>query len=165
MTSVWHVVLVLALYAAGSGAALSLRRGTGAFDRAALCLSVGVLFALVTLAVRFAFHGADMRQGLDRGGLETWTFSAVWTVFGLAVLFRASARKDVSLRWLGLVVLLATAGKVLLFDMATLDGVVRAASFLAVGALFIAGALVVRRLNASPRRPGDDSPADRGPVP
>ncbi|CAN5144777.1 hypothetical protein BH10PSE3_BH10PSE3_35480 [soil metagenome] len=158
MTSAWHVALVLALYAAGAGAALSLRRDAKAFDRAALCLSVGVLFALVTLAVRFAFHGADMRQGLDRGGLETWTFSAAWTVFGLAVLFRASARKDVALRWLGLVALLATAGKVLLFDMSTLDGVVRAASFLAVGALFIAGAVVARRLNTTGTGAEPESP-------
>ena len=163
MASAAHVVLVLALYGAGSGAALSLRRGAGAFDRAALCLSVGVLFALVSLLVRFAFHGADMRQGLDRGGLETWAFSAVWTVFGLAVLFRASARKDVALRWLGLVVLLATAAKVLLFDMATLDGVVRAASFLAVGALFIAGALVARRLNAGHKGASDAGPAETSP--
>ncbi len=169
MTSAAHVALVLTLYAAGAGAALSLRRGDQAFDRAALGVSVGVLFAFVTLLIRFAFHGADMRQGLDRGGLETWTFSAVWTVFGLVVLFRASARKDVVLRWAGLVVLLATAAKVLLFDMATLDGVVRAASFLAVGALFIAGALVARRLNAGHKIKADDSPTaapdDRSPAP
>jgi uncharacterized membrane protein len=169
MASAAHVALVLALYAAGAAAALSLRRGHDAFDRAALCASVGALFAFVTLLTRFAFHGADMRQGLDRGGLETWTFSAVWTVFGLVVLFRASARKDVALRWLGLVVLLATAAKVLLFDMATLDGVVRAASFLAVGALFIAGALVARRLNAGHKVRTDDSPTetpdDRSPAP
>ena len=158
MVSAGHVALVLALYAAGAGAALNLRRGNRPFDRAALCASVGVLFAFVTLSVRFAFHAADMRQGLDRGGLETWTFSAVWTVFGLVVLFRASARKDAALRWLGLAVLLITAAKVLLFDMATLDGVVRAASFLAVGALFIAGALVARRLNAGHNGVADDSP-------
>jgi uncharacterized membrane protein len=157
MASSWHVALVLALYAAGAGAAASLRRGGVAFARVALCVAVGVLFAFVTLLVRWAFHGADMRHGLDRGGLETWTFSAVWAAFGLVVLFRASAREDVALRWLGLVVLLVTATKVLLFDMATLDGVVRAASFLAVGALFIAGALVVRRLNASPKTSPDDN--------
>jgi uncharacterized membrane protein len=174
VTSAAQVALILSLYAAGAGAALSLRRGHETFDRMALCTSVGVLFALVTLLVRYAFHGAEMRQGLDRGGLETWTFSAVWTVFGLVVLFRASARKDVALRWLGLVVLLATAAKVLLFDMSTLDGVVRAASFLAVGALFIAGALVARRLNAGHKDKADDSPpetqpddilADRSPSP
>jgi uncharacterized membrane protein len=164
MTSTWHVVLILALYALGATATVLLRRGEPAFARAALCTAVGVLFAFVTLLTRFAFHGADMRQGLDRGGLETWTFSAVWTVFGLVVLFRASARKDVALRWLGLVVLLATAAKVLLFDMATLDGVVRAASFLAVGALFIAGALVARRLNAGHKSPVGDSPAEPSPA-
>jgi uncharacterized membrane protein len=105
-----------------------------------------------------------MREGLDRGGLETWTFSAVWAAFGLVVLFRASARKDVALRWLGLIVLLVTAAKVLLFDMATLDGVVRAASFLAVGALFIAGALVARRLNAR-HKTSNDTPAEESPAP
>jgi uncharacterized membrane protein len=59
---------------------------------------------------------------------------------------------------------------VLLFDMATLDGVVRAASFLAVGALFIGGALVVRRLNAGshsagPKTSPDDTSTDRSPAP
>jgi uncharacterized membrane protein len=170
MVSSWHVALILALYAAGALAAASLRRGGAAFARVALCVAVGVLFAFITLLVRWIFHGADMRHGLDRGGLETWTFSAVWAVFGLVVLFRASARKDVVLRWAGLVVLLATAAKVLLFDMATLDGVVRAASFLAVGALFIAGALVVRRLNAGSQGAAlksspDDTPTDRSPTP
>ncbi|MGR4862311.1 DUF2339 domain-containing protein [Caulobacter sp. LARHSG274] len=154
-----HVALILALYAVGAAAALVLRRGGGAFARTALCVAVGVLFALVTLLVRWAFEGTGMRDGLDRGGLETWTFSAVWAAFGLIVLFRASARKDVALRWLGLVVLLLTTGKVLLFDMATLDGVVRAASFLVVGALFIAGALVARRLNAR-AEPAIDKPAE-----
>ena len=163
LTSTWHVVLILAFYLAGAAAALTLRRGGAGFARAALCVAVGALFAFVSLLVRWAFQGVAMREGLDRGGLETWTFSAVWAVFGLVVLFRASARKDVSLRWLGLIVLLATAGKVLLFDMATLDGVVRAASFLAVGALFIAGALVARRLNAGHKDSADESP-DRTPI-
>jgi uncharacterized membrane protein len=169
VTSAWHVALILALYLAGAASALLLRRDEPAFARTALCVAVGVLFALVTLLVRFAFHGANMRQGLESGGLETWTFSAVWTVFGLVVLFRASARKDVALRWLGLAVLLATAAKVVLFDMATLDGVVRAASFLAVGALFIAGALVARRLNARHKSASEETPdnavADRSPNP
>ncbi|WP_143093715.1 DUF2339 domain-containing protein [Caulobacter sp. UNC279MFTsu5.1] len=159
-TSIWHVALILALYLAGAAATLLLRRNEPAFARTALCVAVGVLFAFVTLLTRFAFQGVDMRHGLDRGGLETWTFSAVWAVFGLVVLFRASARKDAALRWLGLVVVLATAAKVLLFDMATLDGVVRAASFLAVGALFIAGALVARRLNAGHKDKIDDPPVE-----
>jgi uncharacterized membrane protein len=163
LTSTWHAVLILAFYLAGAAAALTLRRGRDDFARAALCVAVGVLFAFVTLLVRWAFQGAAMREGLDSGGLETWTFSAVWAAFGLVVLFRASARKDVALRWLGLIVLLVTAAKVLLFDMATLDGVVRAASFLAVGALFIAGALVARRLNARHKTP--DTPVAESPAP
>lgn len=165
LASTWHVALILAFYLAGAAAALALRRGDDvALARTALCVSVGVLFAFVSLLVRWAFQGAAMREGLDRGGLETWTFSAVWAAFGLVVLFRASARKDVALRWLGLIALLVTAAKVLLFDMATLDGVVRAASFLAVGALFIAGALVARRLNAR-HKTSHDTPAEESPAP
>ena len=68
--------------------------------------------------------------------------------FGLVVLIVGGLRRSLTLRWIGLVVLVGTLAKVLLFDMQRLDGVIRAASFLAVGALLIFGALAARRLNA-----------------
>jgi len=43
-------------------------------------------------------------------------------------------------------VLGATLAKIFLFDMARLDGVIRAASFLAVGTLLLGAAVMVRRL-------------------
>ncbi|PZQ47732.1 MAG: DUF2339 domain-containing protein, partial [Phenylobacterium zucineum] len=131
------------------------RRGDGPFDRTALAGAVGTLFVLLTLLIRYAFHGADMRAPTGGEGLETWTFSALWAVFGLAVLSLGAARKDIVLRWAGLAALLFTAAKVVLFDLARLEGVTRAASFLAVGALFVGGALLARRLNAG-RRPAED---------
>lgn len=141
-------ILLFGLYAVGAGVMLGLRRGDTPFDRTALALAVGTLFVLLTLVIRYAYHGAEMRAATPGEGLETWTFSALWAVFGLAVLGLGAGRKDVVLRWAGLVVLLFTAGKVVVFDLARLEGVTRAASFLAVGGLFLGGALLARRLNA-----------------
>lgn len=90
-----------------------------------------------------------MRTPLMEASLETWTFSAVWALFGLLVLMGGARLGDRALRWLGLTVLLGTTLKVFLFDMATLEGVIRAASFLALGALLLIGALAARRLGAA----------------
>jgi len=148
-------ILLFGLYAGGAATVLSLRRGDTPFDRTALAGAIGTLFALLTLLIRYAFHGADMHVATGGEGLETWTFSALWAVFGLAVLGLGAARKDIVLRWAGLAILLFTAAKVVLFDLARLEGVTRAASFLAVGALFVGGALLARRLNA--RHQPDDA--------
>jgi uncharacterized membrane protein len=156
-------LLLFTLYLAGGLATLSLSRVTGeagwrVLSRAAATAATADLFVLVTLLVRWAFRGQDMRAVSGEAGAETWTFSAVWAVFGLACLTMGAARSSQTVRWLGLVVLLGTVAKVLLFDMARLDGMVRAASFLAVGALLIVGALAARGLGA--RSSGETKGAD-----
>jgi uncharacterized membrane protein len=155
LAPVGAAILLFCLYAGGALAMLSLRRGDTPFDRTALAGTVGTLFALLTLLIRYAFHGADMHTAAPGEGLETWTFSALWAVFGLAVLGLGAGHKDIVLRWAGLATLLFTAAKVVFFDLARLEGVTRAASFLAVGALFVGGALLARRLNA--RHQPDDA--------
>ena len=77
--------------------------------------------------------------------LETWAFSAIWALYGVAAVVLGARLRDLAVRWTGLAVLLFTTAKVFIFDMARLDGVVRAASFLALGALLIAAALAARR--------------------
>jgi len=148
LASIGAGLLLFGLYGLGAATALGLRRGETPFSKAALCLAVGILFVLMSLLIRWAFHGADLSSPGRGGALETWTFSALWAVFGLVVLSLGAARRDATLRWAGLAVLLMTAVKVMFFDLARLEGVVRAASFLAVGALFLVGALAARRLNA-----------------
>lgn len=159
LASIPAAVLLFGLYALGAAAMASLQPAQGAMGKAATAGTVGVLFALMTLLIRWVFHGGAMSVSTPGGGLETWTFSALWAVFGLAVLSLGSARRDVALRWAGLAVLLFTAAKVMLFDLARLEGVIRAASFLAVGALFLAGAIAARRLNTRASTRGDaDTP-------
>lgn len=145
-------VLLLTFYAGGAALLWTFGRRPDGLGRTALACAVGVAFALLSLVLRFAFHGGEMGLAVRGGGGETWAFSAAWAVFGLVVLSLGSVRRNVVLRWSGLAVLLVTAAKVLLFDLARLEGVVRAASFLAVGALLLGGAVLVRRLNARDRR-------------
>jgi uncharacterized membrane protein len=144
--------LLFGVYAAGVAVSLALAhprlRLGPELARAALVCAVTDLFALLTLVIRYAFQGPDMRAGLREVSLETWTYSAVWALFGLGLLLTGGIRRSPTMRWLALLTLLATAAKVFLFDMARLQGVIRAASFLALGALLLLGALAARRLNA-----------------
>lgn len=154
LASLPHVLLLFALYAAGAGLAYGMRREPGGLGKGARAISVGILFVLLTLVIRWAFHGVAMQGAAPGSGLETWTFSTLWAAFGLATLSLGTIHRDATLRWAGLIVLLMTAVKVLFFDLSQLQGVVRAASFLVVGALFLAGALAARRLSRS--RPSAD---------
>ena len=121
--------------------------------RFARLTGITVTFAFVNLAVRWGFRGLDMRPDLRDASLETWAFSAVWGVFGFSLLVFGAARRDSDLRGVGLAMLMITLAKIFLFDMSRLDGVIRAASFLAVGALLLGAAVMVRRLGGSEALP------------
>jgi uncharacterized membrane protein len=114
----------------------------------ALVLACGQALLLVTLLVRWIFHPHGVHHGAGLP-LETWAYSAVWAVSGAVLLALGSSQRERALRWTGLLVLLATAAKVAFFDTATLEGVVRAGSFLAVGVLMVAAAVASRRLSRS----------------
>lgn len=144
--------LLFGLYGLGAAAAYLLAEamdGPTPLARTARLVGVAIVFALANLIVRFGFHGYDMRPLPQELSLETWTFSAVWGLFGFGLLVYGAARKSNDLRSAGLAVLALTLGKIFLFDMARLDGVVRAASFLAVGALLLAAAVIVRKLGGT----------------
>ena len=159
LASAPHALLLFALYATGAALIGQMRGAPDPLGKAATAGTVGMLFVLMTLLVRWAFHGAAMGGAAPGSGLETWTFSALWALFGLATLSFGTLRKDATLRWAGLLVLLVTAVKVLFFDLSQLQGVVRAASFLVVGALFLAGALAARRLRSGHRSEVEDAEA------
>jgi uncharacterized membrane protein len=147
--------LLFGLYVTGAAMIVWLIRVAEARDepqisRASRIAAVIVVFALLNLITRWGFRGLDMRPSTDEASLQTWTFSAVWGLYGFGLLVFASARRERDLRWAGLLVLLGTTAKVFIFDMAHLEGVVRAGSFLAVGALLLAAAVIARRLSGGP---------------
>lgn len=165
----WAAALLFAGYAAGGMvmrflAAAADRLTIPWLGRAARLGVVVVAFALLNILVRYAFHGADMSASLQEMSLETWALSAAWGVLGFGLLVYGVARQSNDLRGAGLLLLLVTTAKIFLFDMARLEGVVRAGSFLAVGILLVAAAVIVRRLGGEtlpPERRGPRSnPSD-----
>ena len=111
--------------------------------------------ALASLVVRAAFHGTDLTLGQGATQLETWSYSAVWAVVGLGFIGVSRAGGRLFLR-AGLALLMITTAKVFIVDTASLSGVVRAGSFLALGVLLLLGALTARRIAQTARA---DAPA------
>jgi uncharacterized membrane protein len=160
--------LLFALYAAGGGVTFLVAQSAARAEvvllaRAARLLVVGIVFALLNLIVRLVFRGYDMRPNLTEASLETWAFSAMWGLYGFGLLIYGAARRSNDLRGAGLAVLMITLAKIFLFDMSRLDGIIRAGSFLAVGALLLAAAVIVRRVGGGFGR--DRKPAAEAPEP
>ena len=97
------------------------------------------------LVVRAAFHGANLGLSFGASELETWSYSAVAAVIGLALVVFSRGGERLFLR-AGVTVLLLTTAKVFIVDTANLSGVVRATSFLGLGVLLLLGALTARRI-------------------
>ena len=120
---------------------------------AATVLCAAHIFVAATLLVRWLYHGNNM-SGTHSGEIELWIYSAVWAVFAAVALGLGAVRNDPILRWIGLAVFAATIVKVFFVDTAQLSGVIRAASFLGLGAIAAAATWMARR-NRPPPSPGD----------
>ena len=81
----------------------------------------------------------------------TRAYSAVWLLFGLALLAYGVARDYPAARYASGVFVLASTLKIFLFDMAGLDGFLRAASFIGLGLALIAIGLVYQKFVFSSR--------------
>lgn len=119
----------------------------GKAREAELAADAAILMALICagLIVRAAFHGAALTLTTGASELETWCYSAVGAAMGLGFVGFSRRGGRLFLR-AGLTLLLLTTLKVFIVDTASLSGVVRAGSFLALGVLLLAGALTARRI-------------------
>ena len=102
-------------------------------------------FAFATLETRRVFQGAAI--GIDRGAGngEWYAYSAVWLALGLALLGYGVWRGFREARWASAFFIFATTLKVFLFDLAGLEGFLRALSFLGLGAALIGIGLVYQK--------------------
>jgi uncharacterized membrane protein len=89
-------------------------------------------FILVSMNVRQVFHGTYL-NGNEASNAEIYTYSVVWLLFGIALLFFGTLKKDKMIRLISLAVMIFVAGKVFLFDASELEGLFRVFSFLALG--------------------------------
>jgi uncharacterized membrane protein len=101
-------------------------------------LSLAGALSWVTAIIRFMYNGPDIRiWQSDFSGLELWTISVIWLVFGVTLLGLGVWKREQALRIASGVVIILTVLKAFLIDMAGLEGVLRALSFVALGLILI----------------------------
>jgi uncharacterized membrane protein len=117
----------------------ALRLGTG-------IAAIVTLFLFVTLETRRVFQGPVIAFWQATSEAEWYAYSAVWLVLGLVLLAYGLWRKSTTMRLASGLFVLASVAKVFLFDMAGLQGILRAASFIGLGLALIAIGLVYQKL-------------------
>jgi uncharacterized membrane protein len=95
-------------------------------------LMLVLAFAWLSLEIRRLYQGPFL-DGARMTDAELYTYSVVWLVFGLALLFFGTLRASQMLRFASLAVMLATVSKVFLIDAGNLTGLYRVFSFLGLG--------------------------------
>ena len=102
-------------------------------------------FAYVSFEVRHLFDPGFERRGLGASGLELYVYSAVWLLFGVALLALGFLRNAAALRHAGMALVCVVVAKVFLIDMAGLQGLLRVFSFLGLGAALVGLGYAYRR--------------------
>lgn len=113
-------------------------------------------FAYATLSVRRLFKGEFIALWSGLGQLETYTYSALWLVIGVALLTAGVWLKSQVLRIASAALIAVAVVKVFLFDMSELEGVLRALSFIGLGAVLIGIGLFYQRLLTRAAREGKE---------
>lgn len=118
---------------------------------------VALAFAWVSLSIRRLFHGEFIGAWKGMGAVETYTYSAVWLALGVAVLVAGLRLNSRALRLGSAALVVLAVAKVFLYDMRELEGVLRALSFMGLGAVLIGiGMFYQRMLPAALARGGEE---------
>lgn len=149
--------LLLAYAVPAAMAALAQRWLTRTGDRQGAVLAgvtASILaFAYVSLEVRHFFDPGFQRYGFEADGIELYSYSIVWLLFGVALLALGFARGTAALRHAGMALVCIVIAKVFLIDMAGLHGLLRVVSFLGLGAALLGLGYAYRRLDFDPKSP------------
>jgi uncharacterized membrane protein len=105
-----------------------------------------LVFAYVTLETRRAFHGPAIGWDLPTRDAEYYAYSTVWLLLGLALLAYGVWRMSKEARWASAFFVIVTTLKVFVFDLAGLEGALRALSFLGLGVALIGIGLVYQHV-------------------
>lgn len=133
-------VLTLQPLAAGAGPVRRwLRLATG-------LVALALAFGGVSLEIRFLFAGGPVLTAGTIGSAESYTYSAAWLVLGLALLLGGLVFDMKAARYASAAVILVAVLKVFLVDMANLEGIWRALSFMGLGLVLIGIGLLYQRL-------------------
>lgn len=104
-----------------------------------------LVLVYISFEVRHLFDPGFERAGLGAEGLELYTYSIVWLLFGVALLALGFWRNAAALRHAGMALVCLVVVKVFLVDMAGLGGLLRVFSFLGLGAALLGLGYAYRR--------------------
>jgi uncharacterized membrane protein len=120
----------------------------------AVAAVTAVTLALLYLTLQVArFYQGPFVQMSGVSDAEQYTYSAVWLIFGVALLVVGFLLRSQPVRYCSAAVVVVTIGKVFLFDMAGLTGVFRAFSFIGLGLVLVGIGLLYQRLLYRPSGP------------
>jgi hypothetical protein len=117
-----------------------------------------LLFALVTLDVRFLFHG-PMLSGEAVTTQEMTAYSMAWAILGGVLLLGGIVTRSITLRWASLVIMFLTVVKVFIFDLAGLKDLLRVLSFAGLGVSLMLLAFIYQRFVFRTMREEEPAPA------
>jgi uncharacterized membrane protein len=120
--------------------------------------AVTLALLYLTLEVARFYQGPVIRLSAVSDA-EQYTYSAVWLVFGVALLVVGFLLRSQPVRYCSAAVVLITIGKVFLLDMAGLTGVFRALSFIGLGLVLVGIGLLYQRLLYRPAAPPAAAPS------
>lgn len=111
-------------------------------------ISLAALITYLTTMVRLAYRGPEEMDVFifPVGNTEQYTYSIIWLLFGIALLVGGLIFKIRELRIGSAAVMMLTVLKVFLIDMSELEGILRALSFVGLGAVLIGMGLVYQRV-------------------
>ena len=113
--------------------------------------AIVLMLIYLTLEVRTLFHGSVLIDPY-MSDAEDYTYSAVWLAFGVALLIAGIALKSQTARFASAAMVLLTIAKVFLHDLAGVEGIYRALSFIGLGLVLMGIGWLYQRL-LFPRRP------------
>jgi uncharacterized membrane protein len=116
--------------------------------------AIVLALAYLTLEVRTIFHGPVLTANFVSDA-EDYTYSAVWLAFGVALLLAGIALKSQPARFASAAVVILTIAKVFLHDLAGVQGIYRAFSFICLGLVLMGIGWLYQRLLFPTPRPAD----------
>ncbi len=140
--------LAYLLPAVAAGALAYYARGKRPKWYSAMLALIGALlaFAYATLSVRRFFKGEFIGLWSGMEQIETYSYSALWLLLGVVLLVVGVRFGSYVLRVASAALIAIAVLKVFLFDMSELEGVLRALSFIGLGAVLIGIGLFYQRL-------------------
>ncbi|MEO0383606.1 MAG: DUF2339 domain-containing protein [Pseudomonadota bacterium] len=128
--------------------ALVVRQGWGKKHKAYINLALGftalLAFAWVNLTIRQVFSPNNLTLEPVREA-ELYTYSVVWLLIGITMLAAGIYWRNLQLRAASGLVLVVVVLKVFLVDLSNLDGILRAISFIGLGAVLLGIGVVYQR--------------------